>query len=370
MPDLCTCPGQPTHADSPVRLSIVIDNYRDEPFIARAIESALEQTAVDRVEVIVIDDGSPDHSLAVIHRYADRVQVIAKPHGGQASVYNLGLQVTSGDLILYLDADDWLYPEAAATILAAWVPGVSKVQFPLDLVDVAGDPLHRQVPRTMHDTEEAAQLVRDWGAYGSPPGSGNVYHRAFLRVVLPLDEATWRTAADSVPVLLAPAYGRVVSLPRALGVYRVQRPRNEASLVFSHYTSSLMTEHLRIMAGKQAVTQALDRLGLPHSQPLGLAPWEARTVVLCARFGGEQVRQAMQPSPAGLVRQAMRSILRWPRLTWSRRLATLVWMLGVLVLPWPQAHRLALIHRRSAGVPMPPSAQSAAARLAAVKSWN
>lgn len=366
MPDLSTRSGP-----LPLpRLSIVIDNYRYEQFVARTIESALEQTVADRVEVIVIDDGSPDNSMAVINRYADRVQVIAKPNGGQASAYNLGLQVARGELILYLDADDWLYPDAAAEILAAWVPGVSKVQFPLDLVDVAGDPLHRQVPRTMQDTEEAAQLMRDWGAYGSPPGSGNVYHREYLRQVLPLDEVTWRTAADSVPVLLAPAYGRVVSLPRALGVYRIHRPRHDESLVFSHYASSMLTEYLRIMAGKRAVTQALDQLDLPHAQPLGLAPWEARTVVLCARFGGEEARQAMQPSPAALVRRAMRSILRWPRMTASRRLATLVWMLGVLVLPRAQAHRLALIHRRSAGVPMPPSAQSAAARLAAVKSWN
>lgn len=358
--------GQP----APPRLSIVIDSHGHEPFVARTIESALAQTVAERVEVIVIDDGSPDNSMAVIHRYADRVLVLSKPHGGQASAYNLGLQVARGELILYLDSDDWLYPDAAAEILAAWVPGVSKVQFPLDLVDVAGDPLYRQVPRTMQDREEAAQLLRDWGAYGAPPGSGNVYHRAYLQQVMPLDEATWRTAADSVPVLLAPAYGRVVSLPRALGVYRVHRPRDDASLVFHNDARSLGAEYLRIMAGKRAVTQALDQLDLPHARPLGLAPWEARTVVLCARFGGEEARQAMQPSPAALVRRAMRSILRWPRMTASRRLATLVWMLGVLVLPRAQAHRLALMHRRSAGVPMPPSAQSAAARLAAVKSWN
>jgi len=366
MTDLATHPG-PRPQPSP-RLSIVIDNYRYEQFVARTIESALAQTVAERVEVIVIDDGSPDDSMAVINRYADRVQVIAKPNGGQASAYNLGLQVARGELILYLDADDWLYPDAAAEILAAWVPGVSKVQFPLDLVDVAGDPLHRQVPRTMQDGAEAEQLMRGWGAYGSPPGSGNVYHREFLRQVMPLDEAIWRNAADSVPVLLAPAYGRVVSLPRALGVYRGHRPRADASLVFNNYDSSMLTEYRRIMAGKRAVTQALDQLGQPHAEPLGLAPWEARTVVLCARFGGEDARQAMQPSVAARVRQAMCAILRWPRMTPSRRLATLVWMLGVLVLPRPQAHRLALIHRRSAGVPTPPSAHCAAARLAAVKS--
>lgn len=350
------------------RLSIVIDSRNHAPFVARAIDSALEQTVSDLVEVIVVDDGSTDDSMAVIAPYADRVTLLAKTAGGQASVYNAGFARARGTLVLFLEADDWLYPEAVAEILAAWVPGVSKVQFPLDLVDVAGDPRHRQVPRTMQDGAEAEQLMRGWGAYGSPPGSGNAYHREFLRQVMPLDEAIWRNAADSVPVLLAPAFGRVVSLPQALGVYRVHRPRADASLVFNNDDSSMLAEYRRIMAGKQAVAQALDQLGQPRAEPLGLAPWEARTVVLCACFGGKDVRQAMQPSVGALVRQAMRSILRWPRMTSTRRLATLVWMLGVLVLPRAQAYRLALIHRRSAGMPTPPSAHCAAARLAAVKS--
>lgn len=347
------------------RLSIVIDNYNYEQFVARAIDSALEQTVSDLIEVIVVDDGSTDRSMAVINAYADRVRIIDKPNGGQASAYNAGFAAARGQLVLFLDADDWLYPDAAAEIIAAWTPGTSKVQFLLDMVDGAGDPLHRQVPRELHDTE-AARLMRDCGAYGSPPGSGNAYDRDYLRQVMPLEESAWRTGADSVPILLAPAYGQIRSLRRALGAYRIHRPLDDEALVFNNYSGSLLSEFLRITAGKRAVAEGLDRLGAQRAEPLGFAPWEARTMVLCARFGGPQARAAMQPSPGAVVRHALRSVCRWPYIPLRRKLQMVVWMLGVMALPLPLAHRLARLHRRSAGQP-DPSAHAAAARLAALK---
>jgi hypothetical protein len=348
------------------RLSIIIDNWNHERFVARAIESALAQTVVDLIEVIVVDDGSTDDSMAVIGAHADRVRIIGQASAGQGASYNAGFAAARGTLVLFLDATDWLYPDAAAEVIAAWEPGVSKVQFLLDLVDAAETPLRRQVPRELHDTE-APQLMRDCGAYGSPPGSGNAYHCDYLREVMPLDEATWHAGADSVPILLAPAYGRVMSLPVALGAHRLYRPLGEEALVFDNDTGSLLTEYQRIFAGKQAVVDGLDRLGLPHATPLRLAPWEARTMVMCARFGGPQVRTGMQPSPGAVVRHALWSVCRWPLIRVRRKVALVVWMLGVAVLPLPLAHRLALMHRRSTGAPAD-SARAAAARLAAVKS--
>jgi len=348
------------------RLSIVIANCNYAQFLARAIDSALAQTVAERVEVIVVDDGSTDASMAVIASYADRVHILAKSHGGQASAYNAGFAAARGALVLFLDADDWLYPSAAAEVIAAWTPGTSKVQFLLDMVDGAGDPLHRQVPRELHDTE-AAQLLRDCGAYGSPPGSGNVYDRGYLHQVMPLDEAAWRTGADSVPILLAPAYGRIVSLRHALGAYRIHRPLDDDALLFNNGASSLQSEYQRICTGKRAVAEGLDRLGVPRAEPLGLAPWEARTVAMCARFGGSQVRATMLPTPRAAVWQALGSVCRWPLITLQRKAQLVLWMLGVTALPLPVAHRLARMHRRRAGLP-DRSAHAAAARLAAVKS--
>jgi hypothetical protein len=333
-----------------MRISIVIDNYNYDAYVARAIDSALAQTHPD-VEVIVIDDGSRDGSPEVIRRYADRVTVIEKPNGGQGSAYNLGFARSSGALVVFLDADDWLYPQAAAEIAALWRPGVSKIQFRLDMVDKAGAPLGRQIPRDLHD-RTALDLLRGFGTYGSPPGSGNAYDAAFLREVLPMDEKTWRLGADSVPILLAPLYGEVVSAARALGAYRLHRPLADGALFFGNSSSGLVDEHERTEACKRMVEAGLQRRGIPARRPLALAPWEARTLALSLRFGGpEMARRLAGSSTAQHVRHALRSLWRWPSFSPTRRLLLLGWVIAVQCLPRPLARRVALLHKQSVGLP-------------------
>ena len=61
---------------------------------------------------------------------------------------------------------------------------------------------------------QALALLREFGAYGSPPCSGNVFHRDFLARVLPLDESPWQAGADAVPILLSAGLRRGALLPR------------------------------------------------------------------------------------------------------------------------------------------------------------
>ena len=71
-------------------VSIVIDNFNYARFVGAAIDSALAQSYAP-VEVVVVDDGSTDHSREVISSYADRVSAIFKPNGGHASAFNAGV---------------------------------------------------------------------------------------------------------------------------------------------------------------------------------------------------------------------------------------------------------------------------------------
>jgi hypothetical protein len=332
-----------------MRVSIVIDNYNYEAYVARAIDSALEQTHPD-VEVIVVDDGSRDASMEVIRRYSDRVRVIDKPNGGQGSAYNAGYARATGDVVIFLDADDWLYPQAAAQIVAVWRQGVSKVQYRLDMVDKAGKLLGRQVPREMHD-KNALELLSAFGTYGSPPGSGNAFHTSYLRQVMPMDEKAWRIGADSVPILLAPAYGEVVSVMAPLGAYRLHRPMNNGALFFGNSSSGLADEHDRINACKRMVEAELLRKGLPHDEPLALAPWEARTLAICMRFGGPEMAGRLAGSFTSQIRFALGSLWRWPSITPTRRTLLLGWILAVQWLPRPLARRVAGLHRRLVGAP-------------------
>ena len=98
---------------APLLASVIVNNYNYGKFLPQAIDSALEQT-YPRVEVIVVDDGSTDDSREIISRYDSRIRSVLKSNGGQASALNAGFTASHGDVVLFLDADDFLYPSAVA----------------------------------------------------------------------------------------------------------------------------------------------------------------------------------------------------------------------------------------------------------------
>lgn len=87
--------------------------YNSAATIARAIESALAQTAGD-LEIVCVDDGSSDGSAAIARRYGDRVRVLAQQNRGPSAARNAGARASSGELISFLDADDILRPAMLA----------------------------------------------------------------------------------------------------------------------------------------------------------------------------------------------------------------------------------------------------------------
>lgn len=90
-------------------VSILIPCYNAENWISQAIESALTQTYTNQ-EVIVIDDGSTDNSLAQIKSFGDKIFWETRPNQGGNAARNRLLELSKGDWIQYLDADDYLLP--------------------------------------------------------------------------------------------------------------------------------------------------------------------------------------------------------------------------------------------------------------------
>ena len=102
-------------------LSVILPCYNGEDYLARAVDSALGQSFRD-LELILVDDGSTDGSPAVCDGYAaadPRVQVIHQKNAGLSAARNAGMAMASGDYIAFLDADDWLVPDAYAKLFAA-----------------------------------------------------------------------------------------------------------------------------------------------------------------------------------------------------------------------------------------------------------
>jgi glycosyltransferase involved in cell wall biosynthesis len=203
-------------------LSIIVNNYNYDRFLRAAIDSALAQT-YRNLEVIVVDDGSTDRSRDLIESYGQRISPVFKPNGGQGSSFNAGFATSRGDLVMFLDADDQTLPTMAAEVVRRWRPGVAKVQFQLEMVDADGKPLGRHVPHfnDFVPNGDMRDRILRFGEYPSAPSSGNVYARAALTKLMPLDESDWFISADTPLFMLTPFFGDVLTITVPLGRYRV-----------------------------------------------------------------------------------------------------------------------------------------------------
>ncbi|MBQ8546298.1 MAG: glycosyltransferase family 2 protein [Clostridia bacterium] len=101
------------------KVSVVIPAYNAEPFIDRAINSALNQTH-DNVEIVVINDGSKDKTEEKVKTYTekyDNIKLISTDNGGVCRARNIGIDNSTGNYISFLDADDELLPDAIELML-------------------------------------------------------------------------------------------------------------------------------------------------------------------------------------------------------------------------------------------------------------
>lgn len=123
-----------------MRISIVIPCYNHGHFVADAIESALEQTWPD-CEVIVVDDGSTDDSATVARRYPT-ARLLSQKNRGLSAARNAGLRMSTGEAVIFLDADDRLWPEAAGVAVDTFSaqPATAMVFGRCRIVNAAGVP--------------------------------------------------------------------------------------------------------------------------------------------------------------------------------------------------------------------------------------
>lgn len=99
-----------------MKVTVGIPSFNAERWIAQAVQSALDQQGVE-IEVIVVDDGSTDGSVAVAQKFGARVKIIEGGHQGANHARNLVLQNATGEWVQYLDADDYLEPAKIITQL-------------------------------------------------------------------------------------------------------------------------------------------------------------------------------------------------------------------------------------------------------------
>ena len=94
-----------------IKVSVIIPVYNVEKYIDECLKSLINQT-LKEIEIIVVNDGSPDNSQKIIDKYVkkypNKVKSFIKENGGQGSARNLGLEYAKGEFVSFVDSDDWL----------------------------------------------------------------------------------------------------------------------------------------------------------------------------------------------------------------------------------------------------------------------
>ena len=139
-------------------ISVIVPVYRVEQYLDKCVSSILAQT-YDNLEVILVDDGSPDNSGILCDRWAERdarVRVIHQKNAGGGAARNAGLEVAKGQLISFVDSDDYLAPDMFAALYGLLEQGadIAECDYLMteddDAVFAAADPELR-----WYDREEA-----------------------------------------------------------------------------------------------------------------------------------------------------------------------------------------------------------------------
>jgi glycosyltransferase involved in cell wall biosynthesis len=207
------------------QVSIIINNYNYGSYLGKCVDSALDQD-YQKVEVIVVDDGSTDDSAVVIQKYGSLVISIRKSNGGQGSAFNEGFRRSQGEVIIFLDADDLLDRDAASTAVELLAdPEVVKAHWLLREIDSVGNPTGRVIPGPARDLPHGdhTDKVRRCGpgTMRFPPTSGHAWKRSFLDLVLPMNEEIFRIGADTLLFEVAPFVGLMNRYPGPLGSRRI-----------------------------------------------------------------------------------------------------------------------------------------------------
>jgi glycosyltransferase involved in cell wall biosynthesis len=198
--------------------SIIVTCYNYGRYVAQALDSALAQD-YPNVEIVVVNDGSTDDSREVLARYGDRVRVIEQANAGSIAAYNAGFAASRGDIVVLLDADDVLEPQALSRVAAVWGPAVAKAQWELRIIDASGRDLGRRFCHYApgYDAAAVRRSFETTGTYRWPVSVGNAYARWFAEHLFPLSPDL---GPDGALNTVAPLYGDVITVPEVLASYR------------------------------------------------------------------------------------------------------------------------------------------------------
>src|ERR1700682_2411995 len=207
-----------------LRVSVLIDTYNHERFIEQAITSVLEQDmSMAEVEIIVVDDGSTDRTPEIVRGFEPRVRVLRKLNGGQGSAFNAGIPECRGEIVAFLDGDDWWEKDKLRVVLQEFEanPKIGAVGNGLYEVNAEGQRLFVNTPVRAYrcSFRTAEESLWFWDLMSFLGTSRLAIRKAVLEKILPLPEDLV-IEADEYLATLAVAISGAAIIPRPLTNYR------------------------------------------------------------------------------------------------------------------------------------------------------
>ncbi len=245
-------------------LSILIDTYNHEKFIEQAVVSVLEQDfSFHSAEILVVDDGSTDKTPQILEKFEPRVRVLRKTNGGQASAFNFAIPQCRGEIIAFLDGDDWWTKDKLRTVMAVFEnnPDVGTVGHGYLTVDGDGKLQKTVGPkdtiRLNVRTPESATVFAEYRCFF---GTSRVaYRKAILDRILPIPEGAV-IEADEYLFTLALFFADAIVLKEALFYYRLHGGNMYMQSVATEIGSRRKYKSLACLV--ERLTQELASLGV------------------------------------------------------------------------------------------------------------
>ena len=207
------CSG--TNREFKYDLSVIVPFYKTQEYASRCIESILNQRTRYSLEIILVDDGSPDNCGAICDEYEnrdERISVIHKKNGGLSDARNAGLLFSSGKYVMFVDSDDFLEDNAIETLLK------NAFKYEADIVD--GSYLtvssNGKIKENIHKDEV---LEKGENMFGYP--WGKVYKAClFSDICFPVGYWFEDTI---IPALIFPSSKRTVNISDVVYVYFINK---------------------------------------------------------------------------------------------------------------------------------------------------
>jgi cellulose synthase/poly-beta-1,6-N-acetylglucosamine synthase-like glycosyltransferase len=349
-----------------MKLSIIIANYNYRDFVGAAISSALAVDWPDK-EIIVVDDDSTDDSRSVIDGFRGKVVAYFRPKSHQLGAHIFGFEQSTGDVIIFLDADDLLEPDVMVEVAKVWRPGVSKVQYRMNLIDAAGAQTGTAIPQfpLSDDTEKLRRTFLRAMTYTTPPGSGNAYSRDFVRIAFAMAPSTI-PESDAILLTLAPMMGDILTVRRPLARYRI------------HATNTMLMHSLdaaKIRGRLQQDAQLALLFATATQQlhlPLAHDPLSRNFNHLQYRFASHLVEPSAHPfqgdTVIGLGCRLIYAAITYSQMPLRDRTILLVWIIACALTP--SSYRRNLIEWRFVAISRPAVIKTLLGALSSLRSTH